>query len=309
MRTRAPTRRVDGLLLVDKPAGVGSNATLQHVKRQFAAESAGHTGTLDPMASGLLIVCFGEATKFAGELLDSGKSYRAEITLGIITDTADAEGSVLERRPVDVDDASLDAALARFRGEIQQVPPMHSALKRAGRPLYEYARRGETVERAPRSVTIGSIERLWREGSRLGVDVTCSKGTYIRTLAEDLGAALGCGAHLSGLERTAVGSFSLAEAVSIEALDAAAPAERDRWLRPLDSALMHYPAVSLPAGPAARFRQGQPVEAAASSSGLVRVYEAPGRFIGTGCVESARLRPMRLLAQPAPGIDAVPYSP
>ena len=183
---RPPRRRIDGVLLLDKPGGMTSNAALQKARGLFNAAKAGHTGTLDPMATGLLPLCLGEATKFAGELLDADKTYEATLRLGVITDTADAEGSVLRTRPVAVTRAQAEAALARFRGEIEQVPPMHSALKRDGRPLYEYARQGIEIERAPRRVVIHALELRRLEGERLDIVVECSKGTYVRTLAEDL---------------------------------------------------------------------------------------------------------------------------
>ncbi len=298
MAKRASGRVLDGILLLDKPARIGSNAVLQHAKRLYGAARAGHTGTLDPMASGLLIVCFGEATKFAGELLDASKSYRAQVTLGVTTSTADSEGSVLEERPVRVDDARVEAVLSRFRGPILQVPPMHSALKRGGRPLYDYARRGETVARAARAVTVHALEMLARTGSFLELAIDCSKGTYVRTLAEDIGAAIGCGAHLSGLTRTALGGFTLAQAHTLDAIAALDPPGRDRLLLPTDRMLSPYPEVSLAGGDEILFRQGRSVQCTGVPFGQVRVYGDQGAFLGTGTADPAgQLRPKRLLAQ------------
>src|SRR4029079_13276775 len=207
-------RRLDGILVLDKPAGISSNAALQHAKRLFEAAKAGHSGTLDPLASGVLPVLFGEATKFSSFLLDADKEYLADVRLGVRTKTGDAEGEVISRSAVTIDDAALEPALARFRGEIDQVPPMHSALKYGGRPLYEMARRGVTVPRAPRRVAIHALELIERSGDLLRIRVACSKGTYVRVLAEDLGAALGPGAHLAALRRTIAGRFTLAQAVT-----------------------------------------------------------------------------------------------
>src|SRR4051812_47701901 len=206
-----PARDVDGVLLLDKPSGISSNAALQSARRLFAARRAGHTGTLDPMATGLLVLCFGEATKFSGALLDADKAYAARVRLGARTSTGDAEGEVIERREVRAGPAQIEAALARFRGGIEQVPPMHSAIKHLGRPLYAYARKGETVERSARRVVIRELVLEGMSGEEIDLRVACSKGTYIRTLAEDIGEALGCGGHLSALRRTAVGPFPLGQ--------------------------------------------------------------------------------------------------
>lgn len=292
---RPDTRRIDGILPLDKPQGIGSNAVLQHVKRLFGAARAGHTGTLDPLASGLLVICLGDATKFSAELLHASKSYRARVTLGVRTTTADAEGEVLERCSELPDDAHMQAALGRFRGEILQVPPMHSALKRDGRPLYSYARRGETLEREPRPVTIHALELLSREGATLELAVSCSKGTYVRALAEDLGQALGCGAHLSGLVRTALGHFSLEQAATVDAIAALQPQERTRLLLPPDALLEGYPEVALVAEDELRFRHGQQVAGTLHSSGLVRVYGTGHRFLGTGWSDAGALAPRRVL--------------
>lgn len=226
------------MLLLDKPAGMSSNAALQKAKWLFNAAKAGHTGTLDPMATGLLLLCFGKATKFAGALLDADKAYRATVQLGVTTDTADAEGRVLETRPVEVSQARAQEALARFTGEIEQVPPMYSALKRDGKPLYKYAREGIEVERAPRRVTIHELRLLSWQEDRFDIEVACSKGTYVRTLAADIGAALGCGAHLSALRRTRIGRFDVSDAITLAALEALAPEARDPCMLPVDALTM-----------------------------------------------------------------------
>lgn len=290
---------IDGVLLLDKPPGMTSNAALQAAKRLLAAAKAGHTGTLDPLASGLLPLCFGEATKLSGYLLDADKAYTARVALGARTTTGDAEGEVVETRPVAVDAAKLEAALARFRGRIEQVPPMHSALKRDGRPLYDYARAGVDVPREPRAVTIASLE--WRDLAPDGVtlDVVCSKGTYIRVLAEDLGAALGCGAHLAALRRTGVGPFDIAGSVTLDALAALPLPARRAALRPADSLVAALPAVELEAGGAAAFRHGQPIPGAARGTGTRRVY-CGGRLLGVGeAGGDGVLRPRRVLVDAA----------
>ncbi len=290
------THCIDGILPLDKPQGIGSNAVLQHIKRLYGAARAGHTGTLDPMASGLLVICLGEATKFSAELLNASKSYRARVTLGVRTTTADAEGEVLARCSELPDDARIQASLGRFRGEILQVPPMHSALKRDGRPLYSYARRGETIQREARPVTIHALEFLSREGATLELEVHCSKGTYVRTLAEDLGQALGCGAHLSGLVRTALGHFSLEQAATVDALAALPPEERRRLLLPPDAMLQGYPEVALVPEDELRFRRGQQISGTLLASGLVRVYGTGRRFLGTGWSDvDGALAPRRVL--------------
>lgn len=297
MRGKPFHRRVDGVLLLDKPVGVSSNAALQRARRAYAALRAGHTGTLDPMASGLLPVCFGEATKLAGELLDAGKGYEAEFLLGVRTSTADSEGEVLETCVPSVSAGQLNAVLERFRGPLQQTPPMHSALKREGQPLYAYARRGETVPRAPRDVVIHALELLEFDGTRARVAVDCSKGTYIRVLAEDIGAALGCGAHLSALRRTRVGPFSLGEAIPLHGVEEGSAEARAAWLLPVDRLAWNRPKVELPAADAVRFGQGQAISAISGPSGRVRVYAPDGRFLGLGVVAESVLRVQRGLHQ------------
>jgi len=288
---------IDGAVLVDKPHGLSSNAVLQEIKRTFGARKAGHAGTLDPLATGLLIALFGEATKFAAFLLEDDKEYLATVRLGERTSTGDAEGEVLERKPVPEDlPARLPAALAKFTGEIEQVPPMYSALKRDGVPLYALARRGETVERAARRVRIAAIEVLSWTPPALELRVRCSKGTYIRTLAEDLGAALGTVAHLSALRRTGSGRFSIGGAATPEALAALLPPERQERVISLEQLLSGLPREELDAAAAARFRNGQAV--AASRAGAVCAVFAPqGVVLGLGRADSGqRLHPLRLVA-------------
>lgn len=220
MQVKKTWQRVDGVLLLDKPIGLTSNDALQKARRLFSAAKGGHTGTLDPLATGLLPLCFGEATKFSADLLDADKTYEAIIKLGVTTDSGDAEGQVISTATVNVSEADIVSVLPQFTGDIQQIPPMHSALKRNGRPLYELARQGIEVERAPRAVTIHAIDLLAFSGDTLTLRVACSKGTYIRVLAADIGAALGCGAHLIGLRRTVVGDLDLANAVTLAELEA-----------------------------------------------------------------------------------------
>lgn len=256
---RPPRRVVDGVLLLDKPLGVTSNTALQSARRLYNAAKAGHTGTLDPLATGLLPLCFGEATKFAGELLFADKSYDATLRLGVTTDTADAEGRVLKTRPVQVTQQQLVAVLPRFNGEIMQVPPMHSALKRDGKPLYKYAREGIELERAPRRVIIHAIHLQDFSSDLLLLSVDCSKGTYIRTLAEDIGAALGCGAHLAALRRTRIGRLRVEQAVTLTELEALAAERRADLLLPTDALVDTLPRADLDAGDIVRLAHGQPI--------------------------------------------------
>ncbi len=288
---------VDGVLLFDKPAGLTSNGSLQRVRHLFGAAKAGHTGTLDPMATGLLPVTFGEATKFSQLLLDADKRYLAELCLGTETDSGDAEGAIIGRREVCVDDADIEAALSGFRGAIAQVPPMYSALKRGGRPLYELAREGITVEREARQVTIYALNVVGRSATSLSLDVACSKGTYIRSLAMDLGRRLGCGAHLTGLRRVSIAGLDVAQAVSLEALEACEQDERLGLLRPVDSLAQVFPAVELDDTVAKALLMGQNVACDSTQAGCsYRVY-GQGRFLGLGLApESGRLLPRRLIA-------------
>ncbi len=305
-RARVSWRRVDGVLLLDKPPGMSSNAALQAARRLYRAEKGGHSGTLDPLATGLLPCLFGEATKFGAELLDADKTYAAEIALGVTTTTGDAEGAILERRPVALGTAEVERVLARFHGRISQVPPAYSALKHEGRPLYKYARAGEVVERPPRAVTIHELALRRFGGDRLDVTVRCSKGTYVRTLAEDLGRELGCGAHVAGLRRTAVGRFAIADAVGLSALEALGPDARDAHLQPLDALVGHLPVLAVAEPEAARFRCGQAVAAPSLAAGArFRVYHADGAFIGIGEIDGGALRPHRLVRQDAASPAAV----
>lgn len=284
---------IDGALLLDKPVGLSSNGALQKAKRLFGAAKAGHAGTLDPLASGLLLVLFGEATKFAGPLLEADKEYLATVKLGERTTTGDAEGAVVETKAVNVTEAGLAAVVQRFQGEIEQVPPMHSALKHKGTPLYRLARRGQEVERAPRRVTISELQATKLQGAALMLRVVCSKGTYIRVLAEDIGEALGCGAHLSALRRTASGGFRIEQALTLEALESVA--ERTRSLLPLPALLDGLPRAELGAAEEARLRQGQALKISGLHAGLCAVVRADGGVIGLGTADGAgNLKPLRL---------------
>lgn len=301
-RAQAPQRRivrrdVDGVLLLDKPQGMSSNGALQSARRLLNAAKAGHTGTLDPMASGLLPLTFGEATKFSQMLLDADKTYEAVVRLGVDTDSGDAEGTVTATRPVAVDRPVLEAVLARFRGEIEQVPPMYSALKRDGKALYEYARAGIELERAPRRVRIHALELLDFAGDRLAIRVHCSKGTYIRSLAVDIGAALGCGAHLAALRRTAIGDFDLADAVTLDRLEAAGEGGRDALLAPVDALVAAFPVVRLDAAAARALLQGRTLALPGGTPGMrVRAY-GPAGFLGVAqWQEDGRLAARRLIA-------------
>jgi len=292
---KIPRRRVDGVLLLDKPHGLSSNTALQKARRLYAAERAGHSGTLDPLATGLLPILFGEATKFSAELLDSDKRYRAEVALGVRTATGDAEGEILSSSAVDVDRARLDEAVRRFIGPIDQVPPMYSALKHAGRPLYDYARAGEQIERAARRITIHALQVDSFDGRVAVIDVHCSKGTYVRTLAEDIGEALGCGAHLAGLRRTGSGPFDLADAVTLEALEQQEPAAREALLLPADVLVGHLPRLDLDADQARRLNAGQQLVGLGKGIDRARVY-GEGRFLGVGEGDPlGSLRTQRLL--------------
>lgn len=294
-------RNVSGIILLDKPLGFTSNAALQKVRWLLNAEKAGHTGSLDPLATGVLPLCFGEATKFSQYLLDSDKGYETVMQMGQTTTTGDAEGEVLKTRDVTVGRADIEAVIPRFRGEIQQVPPMYSALKRDGQPLYKLARAGEVVEREARSVTIGRLDLLECEGTRARLSVGCSKGTYIRTLVEDMGEALGCGAYVAELRRTQAGPFELAQTVTLEELEQAhaegGNEALDRFLMPSDSGLQDWPLVVLSEHSAFYWLHGQAVRAPdAPQFGMVRVQDHNARFIGIGEVsEDGRIAPRRLI--------------
>lgn len=289
-------RPFDGVLLFDKPLELSSNTALQKVRRLFQAEKAGHTGTLDPLATGLLPICFGEATKFSNALLDASKTYRAVLCLGKTTSTGDAEGEVIEERPVNISLAEVDVVLERFRGDIRQTPPMHSALKHQGKPLYEYIRKGETIERESRGVTIHELKLNRFSGNEIDFTVHCSKGTYVRTLAEDIGAALGCGAHLIGLRRTAIAHFDLQHAYTLEQLEAMTEAERDACVMPLESLMPDFPVLALDAVQIKRLAQGQRLALDTGlPDGKLRLH-GPDGFIGIGLLQGRRLSPDRLLS-------------
>ena len=294
-RVKKTWKQVDGVLLLDKPIGLTSNDALQKARRLFSAAKGGHTGTLDPLATGLLPLCFGEATKFSADLLDADKTYEAVLKLGVTTDSGDAEGQVTATAAVDVEKADIFRVLPQFVGDIQQIPPMHSALKRNGRPLYELARQGIEVERAPRAVTIYAIDCLSFVGDSLTLRVACSKGTYIRVLAADIGCALGCGAHLTALRRTVVGDLDLSGAVTLAELEALAEDERVKRLQPVDALLRSLPQVTVAGEAAQRFSHGNPVDLPAGLDGKIRVY-ADGRLIGIGEPgPEGRLWPKRLV--------------
>ncbi len=300
-RPRIQRRAVHGVLLLDKPLGLSSNDALQKAKRLYRAEKAGHTGTLDPLATGLLPLCFGAATKFSQTSLEADKSYRATLKLGVTTTTADAEGDVVQTCGVNVTRAQLQAACDRFTGPIQQVPPMYSALKRDGKPLYEYARAGIEVEREARAVTIHTIDiaDLDNQGEydAWTIDVRCSKGTYIRTLAEDIGAALGCGAHLSALRRTGSGALSLDAALTLDQLAAMSDAERDASLMDADALLADWPVVRLGSEDAGRFLSGLRRRTDLPDAPNVRVYgPEPKAFLGGAHIAAGELISTRLLS-------------
>lgn len=275
-----------------------SNSALQSARRLFSAAKAGHTGTLDPMATGLLPLCFGEATKFSADLLEADKTYEAELLFGLTTDTGDAEGTVLECKVPDFTLADLEASLSRFRGQIRQIPPMYSALKRQGKPLYELARQGIEVEREAREVTIHALDLLGFSDNRCRLRVRCSKGTYIRTLAEDIGQQLGCGAHLTALRRTAVGPLDIASAVTLDHLALLSEEERSIVLQAPDALLQSLPEVVLDTDSMQRFIHGNPVSAALAvmvPTGKCRVYGG-GRLLGLGELDGAgTVKPRRLM--------------
>ena len=296
-RQRIARRALHGVLLLDKPLGWSSNDALQKAKWLLRAEKAGHTGTLDPLATGLLPLCFGAATKFSQVSLDADKAYRATLRLGLRTSTGDLEGDVLQQRPVEVDAATVLAALQHFSGEIEQVPPMHSALKKDGKPLYEYARAGISVERAARQVTIHAITLVEWLDDQLVIDVRCSKGTYIRTLAEAIGETLGCGAHLSGLRRTASGLLGLDGAVTLAELEALDELGREALLRPVDLLLADWPRMALDADEAGRFLSGLRRRTSMPNTAALRVYgPEPQAFLGSAHISAGELIADRLLS-------------
>jgi len=291
---RTAWRRVDGIVLVDKPPGASSNAVLQRVRRLYRAAKAGHAGTLDPLATGLLPVCLGEATKFAQSLLDAPKRYRATIRFGTSTTTGDAEGEVVATRPIAFDASALEAALARFLGTLRQLPPLYSALKRDGRPYYDYARAGLDVERTPREVRIDALRLVDWSPPDATVDVACSKGTYVRVLAEDIGAALDGAAHLAALRRTGTAGFDIAQAVTLDALEALDDAARDALLLPPDAALAGMAELRVDAPTGTALRHGRrPAHRAAP--GRYRIY-GPDGFLGVARADGTELCAERLMA-------------
>jgi tRNA pseudouridine55 synthase len=289
---------VDGILLLDKELGISSNSALQQVKRLFSAKKAGHTGSLDPLATGLLPVCFGEATKLSRYLLDSDKRYLTSLRLGETTTTGDAEGEITQCRPVNISLAQLEQSLNKFYGVIEQVPPMYSALKKDGQPLYKLARQGIEVERKPRSVEIFDLDIVSFDGETIEISIHCSKGFYIRSFAYDLGEALGCGAHVTKLRRTSVGSFNIQQAITYKALSVMEPHHRLAQLLAVDAGIGHMQSASLSADASYYFCQGQEARTADNlKTGLVRVYVENGAFIGIGeAVPGRRIKPKRLLS-------------
>jgi tRNA pseudouridine55 synthase len=307
MGRRRKGRQVNGLLVLDKPGGITSNSALQRAKRLFGAAKAGHTGSLDPLATGVLPLCFGEATKFSQFLLDADKAYTSSFVLGVGTDTADADGTVLAR--VSASHLTSDAvveALSALTGQVDQIPPMYSALKVDGRPLYKLARAGQHIEREARSVTIRRFDLLAfhpGEMARVDVYVLCSKGTYIRVLAEDLGAALGIPAHVSALRRCQSGPFDLSNAVTLDQLSQQREVQNeqalDEYLAPVESCVPHLPRIELSEAATFYMRKGRPVVVPNGlQSGMVRIADAEGSFLGVGRIqEDGKLAPMRLLSQ------------
>jgi tRNA pseudouridine55 synthase len=300
-RTRVQRRPVHGVMLLDKPLGLSSNQALQKVKWLLRAEKAGHTGTLDPLATGVLPLCFGAATKFSQQHLDADKVYETTVRLGVKTTTADAEGDVVAVREVSCTSGMVVEVLDRFMGPISQVPPMFSALKKDGKALYEYAREGETVEREPRNVVIHDLElldmQLQGDAPFLSLRVSCSKGTYIRTLGEDIAEALGCGGHLSALRRVVTGPFDAAQCLTLQALEAMAEDERLSALLPVDSLLPGYTEVSLDSESAGRFLSGVRRRGPWVDCDQVVVYgEHPRALLGTAHVHGGELIPGRLLS-------------
>ncbi len=300
-KRRSKGRNINGIVVLDKARGLSSNGVLQEVKRLYDANKAGHTGSLDPLATGVLPLCFGEATKVSQFLLNSDKKYRARVKLGIRTDSGDSEGLIIDSRSdFAVTRKDVEKALRNFAGEIDQIPPMHSALKVNGVPLYKLARKGETIEREPRRITIYSIELTEFAADELELEIACSKGTYIRTIADDLGQLLGCGAHIIALRRTQAGVFTEQDCVSVETLRAEKEAsgfdQLDQHLIPMDEAVAHLPEVILPGITASHIKNGQAVLVRhLPEEGLVRLYEEE-QFIGIGCIDDdGMVAPKRLI--------------
>ena len=299
--SRPERRAINGVLLLDKASGFSSNSSLQKVKRLFRARKAGHTGSLDPLASGLLPVCLGEATKLSSFLLNSDKRYEVRIRLGAETDTADVEGTVTLTRPVpDLTEAIIEQVLQDFRGEGEQIPPMYSALKHQGQRLYDLARKGLEVDRPARPITIHSLTLLRFDATSMDLDVHCSKGTYIRTLAEDIGRSLGCGGHVEVLRRTAVGSLKVMDAFTIGQLEVMTQNERDKVLMPMDELVSYLPSVEVNEAMSLMFCQGNPLFVPqAPSQGWVRLYGRSAGFLGLGEVlDDGRIGPRRMFQRP-----------
>lgn len=300
-RPRKRRRDIDGVFLLDKPQGMSSNDIMQKVKRVFQANKAGHTGALDPLATGMLPICLGEATKFSQFLLDADKRYVVTAKLGERTDTSDAEGQVVETRPVNVETSQILTALEQFRGDILQVPTMFSALKHNGKPLYEYARAGITVEREARPITIFEINFIEYQAPSLTLEVHCSKGTYIRTLVDDLGEVLGCGAHVTVLRRTAVADYPTEKMMTWDALQALAEqGDLDQHLLPIDTAVSKLPALKLNAEQSKGIGFGQRVKFAneAKLRGQVRLFSDKNIFLGVALIDDNNvIRPQRLITQ------------
>lgn len=299
MQYKRPKKPINGILLLDKPIGFSSNQALQKVKWLLQAAKAGHTGTLDPLATGLLPLCFGEATKFAHYLTDADKTYIATLKLGSTTTTGDAEGEVLMTRPVNVTQQQFSQACAKFVGEISQTPPMYSALKHEGKALYEYARAGIEIERKSRLVTIRDIDVIAFDGAVATISVTCTKGTYIRTLAEDIGELLACGAHLIGLRRTATANYLIAQTVTLAQFESMTEAERLAALAPPDSAVLDLPEITLDNDSVFYLLQGQPVWLSGHvPAGLLRMYDETHKFLGLGEQQAdGKIAPKRLMQQ------------
>lgn len=299
MQFKRVKKNINGILLLDKPLGFSSNQALQRVKWLLQAAKAGHTGTLDPLATGLLPLCFGEATKFAHYLTDADKTYHATIKLGVTTTTGDAEGEVLKQAPVQVSPAQFSQACLQFVGTINQTPPMYSALKHEGKALYEYARAGIEIERKVRSVNIHAIDVLSFVGDVAEIKVACSKGTYIRTLAEDIGASLGCGAHLIGLRRTYTAGYDIAQAITLAEFEALSADERLAKLAAPDTAVDDLPALVLDADSAFYLMQGQAVwQSGKVPAGMLRLYDERHVFLGLGEQQSdGKIAPKRLMQQ------------
>ena len=295
-------RSVNGIVLLNKPLGLSSNQALQRVRRLYRAEKAGHTGALDPLATGMLPLCFGEATKFSQFLLDANKRYVTRICLGVRTTTGDREGDILSNLPVPtIDDVELEALLDRFRGDIEQIPPMYSALKHEGKPLYEYARQGIVIERKRRQVHISHLNIIERSENYLTLDIACSKGTYIRTIGEDIGEDLGCGAHLDALHRVSAAGYQPEDMLTLEEFEGILEAGEDaldRYLMPMDSAVAYLDKVELSASDTTEMLFGRPVANATSlvTDSLVRMFsQTNGQFLGLGVVQDERIKAHRLI--------------